>query len=589
MANTAPSDTNTDDAPTAGSGANAAKDSRDNRYVVVARRYRPRSFEQLVGQQHVGQALCNAIETGRVGHAYLFTGARGVGKTSTARIFAKALNDPGGPTATPDGTTDIAQAIDAGEDVDVLEIDGASNRGIDEIRSLRAGVGVRPSRSRYKIYIIDEVHMLTSAAFNALLKTLEEPPPHVKFIFCTTDPEKIPITVLSRCQRFDFAPVQTESILGRLREIVDAEGVKAEDDALRLIARRADGSMRDSQSLLEQVMSFSSGELTAQTVHSMLGTADDARLHELGKSLAAGDAMATLQQIDRACGQGVAAGQLAEQMLGYFRDLMLATVGCPAEMQRHTGEALHGELKMLGQQWGLQTVLAIIGMIDHALVRIRHSLHGRVLLESTLVQVCHLPNLQAVSDLAASLGSGKTLGGGRAAAVDQKKKLEPNLDDKIVVAHAPHPISPPVASTSTTPPLNGNGGGATTPTSVRPAPQLSPATAAVQNTSPRAPAPAAAQPQDSTAPRFDQGVAKPTFKPAAPSTLTGGANPTGRPPAAAKSRAQMMREVELDPYVQSCLEIFGGEIVRIDPPRPLTASVDTGTVSQTPQRPTAGT
>lgn len=582
----------TSDVPTpAENERDDATDVRDNRYVVVARRYRPRSFDQLVGQQHVGQALCNAIETGRVGHAYLFTGARGVGKTSTARIFAKALNDPGGPTATPDGTSDVAQAIDAGEDVDVLEIDGASNRGIDEIRSLRAGVGVRPSRSRYKIYIIDEVHMLTNAAFNALLKTLEEPPAHVKFIFCTTDPEKIPITVLSRCQRFDFAPVQTESILGRLREIVDAEGVKADEEALRLIARRADGSMRDSQSLLEQVMSFSSGELTTQTVHSMLGTADDARLHDLGKALAAGDAMATLQQIDRACGQGVAAGQLAEQMLGYFRDLMLATVGCPAEMQRHTGESLHGELKSLGQQWGLQTVLAILGMVDHALVRIRHSLHGRVLLESTLVQVCHLPNLQAVSDLAASLGGGKPLVGGRPASLDQKKKLEPVTatvpavelpqnpqptadsvvpratyspgEDKIAIAHPAVTVRPPAAN-------------ATTGRNVHPA---SPANGSAASSGPqlRPPgaSPSAAQPArsaDAPVARFDPGGgSQPGFKPAASSTNSGGgASAAARTAVAAKSRAQMMREVELDPYVQSCLEIFGGEIVRIDPPRPST-------------------
>jgi DNA polymerase-3 subunit gamma/tau len=588
----------TSDVPTPAENArDDATDVRDNRYVVVARRYRPRSFDQLVGQQHVGQALCNAIETGRVGHAYLFTGARGVGKTSTARIFAKALNDPGGPTATPDGSSDVAQAIDAGEDVDVLEIDGASNRGIDEIRSLRAGVGVRPSRSRYKIYIIDEVHMLTNAAFNALLKTLEEPPAHVKFIFCTTDPEKIPITVLSRCQRFDFAPVQTESILGRLREIVDSEGVKADEEALRLIARRADGSMRDSQSLLEQVMSFSSGELTTQTVHSMLGTADDARLHDLGKALAAGDAMATLQQIDRACGQGVAAGQLAEQMLGYFRDLMLATVGCPAEMQRHTGESLHGELKSLGQQWGLQTVLAILGMVDHALVRIRHSLHGRVLLESTLVQVCHLPNLQAVSDLAASLGGGKPLVGGRPASPDQKKKLEPVTatvsaaelprnpqsavhsvspgthtpdDDKIAIAHPTHAVRPPAATATaaqSAPPTNGSAASSVSQT--RP-PGAFPSAA---QPAPARPTPAQpARPADAPVARFDPGGgSQPGFKPAASSTNPGGANSAARTAVAAKSRAQMMREVELDPYVQNCLEIFGGEIVRIDPPRPIIA------------------
>ncbi len=177
----------------------------DHEYVVVARRYRPQNFEELVGQDQVSQALHNAIATNRVGHAYLFTGARGVGKTSTARILAKALNCADGPSSTPCNVCDICQGVTSGDDIDVIEIDGASNRGIDEIRQLRSNVNVRPSRARFKIYIIDEVHMLTVPAFNALLKTLEEPPEHVKFFFCTTDPEKIPITVLSRCQRFDFA------------------------------------------------------------------------------------------------------------------------------------------------------------------------------------------------------------------------------------------------------------------------------------------------------------------------------------------------------------------------------------------------
>ncbi len=377
----------------------------DGNYVVVARRYRPLGFDELVGQQHIGRALKNAIETGRVGHAYLFTGARGVGKTSTARIFAKALNNPAGPTIAPDNTTDIAQAIDSGEDVDVIEIDGASNRGIDEIRSLRANVGVRPSRCRFKIYIIDEVHMLTSPAFNALLKTLEEPPEHVKFIFCTTDPEKIPITVLSRCQRFDFAPVEVPKIVQRLREIVTAENGEADDIALELIARRAAGSMRDSQSLLEQVLSFSDGKLTADQVHEMLGTADDERLHRLATAMANRDAADTLRQMDAAIDAGVDAGRLAEQLLGYFRDLMAVTVGCEPALQRHTSASLHDELKELGGRWGLQTVLAVVGLIDQTLVRIRHSVYSRALLESTLIQICSLPDLQKISDLAAVAGS----------------------------------------------------------------------------------------------------------------------------------------------------------------------------------------
>ncbi|EMI16695.1 DNA polymerase III, subunits gamma and tau domain protein [Rhodopirellula maiorica SM1] len=415
--------------------------------MVVARRYRPRAFDQLVGQDHVGRALKNAIETNRVGHAYLFTGARGVGKTSTARIFAKALNDPSGPTATPDNDTDVAQAIDAGEDVDVIEIDGASNRGIDEIRSLRANVGVRPSRARYKIYIIDEVHMLTGAAFNALLKTLEEPPEHVKFIFCTTDPEKLPITVLSRCQRFDFAPVEVPKIVNRLREIVHAENAEADDKALELIARRAAGSMRDSQSLLEQVLSFSDGNLTAEQVHAMLGTADDERLHALAKAMAERDAAEVIRQLDAGIDAGVDAGRLAEQLLAYFRDLMAVTVGCDATLMRHTSTALYDELNELGQRWGLQTVLAVVGLVDQTLVRIRHSVYARVLLEATAIQICNLPDLQQIADLAAAADSIAASPTHRGSAGEKKN----------TVANAAPPAPPastgpsPAAATSATP------------------------------------------------------------------------------------------------------------------------------------------
>jgi DNA polymerase III subunit gamma/tau len=379
----------------------------DGKYTVVARRYRPKDFDELVGQATIVQALTTAILTHRVGHAYLFTGARGVGKTSTARIFAKALNASADGSGKFDLTSDVAQAIDAGEDMDVLEIDGASNRGIDEIRQLRANVAVRPSRSPYKIYIIDEVHMLTGAAFNALLKTLEEPPSHVKFIFCTTDPEKIPITVLSRCQRFDFAPVKSDQILERLKFICQSEGATAEESALLLIARRAAGSMRDSQSLLEQILSFASGHIATETVHAILGTADESRLAKIADSMIARDAAAVLQQLDEATNEGVDAGQLGEQLLGYLRDMMAIGVGSSSEILRTAAPSRMDELRESATNWGTMTLLSAIQLLDEALVKMRHSTQSRILLEVAVVQICHLQDLQGISDLLRALQSGK--------------------------------------------------------------------------------------------------------------------------------------------------------------------------------------
>src|SRR5262249_17506132 len=240
----------------------------------------------------------NAIKGGRVAHAYLFTGARGVGKTSTARILARALNCVNGPTPEPCGECEICRSIATGEDVDVLEIDAASNRGIDNIRDVRSNVQYAPARARYKIYIIDEVHMLTKESFNALLKTLEEPPPHVKFIFATTEVEKVPITILSRCQRFDFAGIALPRIVERLREIVQREGMQAEPEALERIARRAGGSMRDAQSLLDQLLAFGGERLSADQVHHLLGTAGDDRILGLAGAVLARDAKQALELLD---------------------------------------------------------------------------------------------------------------------------------------------------------------------------------------------------------------------------------------------------------------------------------------------------
>lgn len=382
-----------------------AEQADDATYTVVARRYRPKSFEELVGQEHISQALGKAIATGRVGHAYLFTGARGVGKTSSARIFAKALNAPSG-TSTETLNSDVSQAIDSGDDVDVIEIDAASNRGIDEIRQLRANVSVRPSRSRYKIYIIDEVHMLTNQAFNALLKTLEEPPEHVKFIFCTTDPEKVPITVLSRCQRFDFAPVRPDAIKKRLSEICEAEGFEAEDDALALIARRAAGSMRDSQSLLEQVMSFSSGKITTEQVHALLGTADETRLRELAEALVNRDGVAALKLVEKAINEGTDSGQFAEQMLGYLRDLMATAVGGGPELLKVCNPTGYDALKQLADRWGLQTILAAVQLLDESLVRMRFSVQSQALFEVALIQISQLQDLATIAKIIEAIQQG---------------------------------------------------------------------------------------------------------------------------------------------------------------------------------------
>ena len=438
--------------------ANSTDPNASDQYQVVALRYRPQAFGDLVGQGHVAQALSNAIESNRVGHAYLFTGARGVGKTSSARIFAKCLNCAKGPTPTPCNECDICNSVSVGEDVDVLEIDGASNRGIDEIRQLRSNAAIRPGRGRYKIYIIDEVHMLTQQAFNALLKTLEEPPGHVKFIFCTTDPQKIPITVLSRCQRYDFSPVQPNEITNRLKEIADNENVKASDEALQLLARRANGSMRDSQSLLEQLFSFCGDDISVEEVHQLLGTTDMSRIAELAAAMTAHDSRTTMNLIHQSISGGVDAGQLTGQLLGYFRDMMATHIGCGDEVLQSCSASDADALREVGGQLGLQTMLTIVQILDTAVVRMQSSLHARVLLEIAAIRICNLEHLEAISDLVKSL---KKMPAGKAivnASAGVKKKVvespvatpaaitaEPAADPSPV----PAPSTPTPATTST--------------------------------------------------------------------------------------------------------------------------------------------
>ncbi|MCE9546237.1 MAG: DNA polymerase III subunit gamma/tau [Planctomycetia bacterium] len=396
----------------------------DGRYMVVARRYRPQSFTELIGQEHVAKALSAAIDSSRVGHAYLFTGARGVGKTSAARILAKALDCVTGPTPTPCNECDICQSIASGSDVDVMEIDGASNRGIEEIRQLRSNVGIRPSRAKFKIYIIDEVHMLTREAFNALLKTLEEPPEHVKFIFCTTEPTKIPITVLSRCQRFDFAGIQSRAIADRLADIVRREGLEAEPEALALIARRAAGSMRDSQSLLEQLLPLVNHRIDVADVHALLGTADSQRLLSLVRHLVSSEPAAALADLDAVVGEGVDVGELLDQILGVLRDAMASAAGCSGDTLLFAATTDEQQaVAEIGQALGLERILAMFQVVEETLSRLRYSTHRRTLAEIAIVRICRLENLEDLRALAAQIAAGGTGVPTMSSAPAAKKKL----------------------------------------------------------------------------------------------------------------------------------------------------------------------
>ena len=274
-------------------------------FLATARKYRPQSFEEIVGQEHVIQALHNAITADRVGHAYLFSGTRGVGKTTVARILAKALNCENGPTVKPCQTCDSCKEITAGNAIDVKEIDGASNRGIESIRSLRETITYPPARDRFKIYIIDEVHMLTQEAFNALLKTLEEPPPYVKFIFATTEPQKLPDTILSRVQRFDFTRLPIGQIVDQLQKVTKDQAIDASDDALRLVALQAEGSMRDAESMMDQVVSFAGTSFTEEQVGTVLRVADRSYYINMFDALLNENAATAMQVLNKAIGHGI--------------------------------------------------------------------------------------------------------------------------------------------------------------------------------------------------------------------------------------------------------------------------------------------
>ena len=304
-------------------------------YQVLARKYRPQKFSEVIGQEHVTRTLKNAIEQGRTAHGYIFSGHRGIGKTTVARILAMALNcrSSDKPVPEPCGVCDSCIEIRAGNSVDVIEIDAATNRGIDEIRELREAARYRPARDRFKIYILDEAHQITDAAFNALLKTLEEPPGHVVFMLATTQPEDIPQTIRSRCQHFSFRAVRFEEILGQLRDIAEREKIKADEEALALLAEAGDGSMRDALSILDQAIACCGGRLTAETVRQLVGTAPSGVLEEVMQAVAQGSSEQVLRLVDALISEGHSPTHFARQMVRFLRNAVVAKVaGCDSSL-----------------------------------------------------------------------------------------------------------------------------------------------------------------------------------------------------------------------------------------------------------------
>jgi DNA polymerase-3 subunit gamma/tau len=356
-------------------------------YQVIARKYRPQRFEDVVGQEHVTQTLANAIAQKRIAHACLFVGPRGTGKTTIARIFAKCLNCADGPRVDFSNDDLRVQEITEGRALDVLEIDGASNRGIDEVRELRETVKYAPASARFKIYIIDEVHMLTKEAFNALLKTLEEPPAHVKFMFATTEPEKVPLTILSRCQRFDLRRIPSGLIVKQLRQIAKQEAVKIDEPALEAIARGADGGMRDAQSALDQLISFCGGDIAEADVLSMFGLAAQGQILALSQAVLAGETTHALRQLNDLAQQGKDLARLVSELLRHFRNLLIFQV---ASGDLGLIEASEAEAAALAKQSPGVTADALTRMMDvltDCEGRLRDTASRKILLEVTLLKM----------------------------------------------------------------------------------------------------------------------------------------------------------------------------------------------------------
>jgi len=416
-------------------------------YQVIARKYRPQRFADVVGQEHVTQTLANAIKQSRIAHAYLFCGPRGTGKTTIARIFAKCLNCTGGPKIDFDDDDPRCLEIAEGRSLDVIEIDGASNRGIEEIRELRDTVKYAPATSKFKLYIIDEVHMLTKEAFNALLKTLEEPPGHVKFMFATTEPEKVLPTILSRCQRFDLRRIPAALIVRHLAQIAKQEKVKIDDTALHAIARGADGGMRDAESTLDQLISFCGEKIQESDVLSMFGLTAQGKILDLSRAILAGEVEISLRELNELAKHGKDLSRLLSDLLSHFRNLLIYQVSKGDLRLLEVSETEAASLAAQASGVGSEALTRIMEVLTDCETRLRDAASKKILIEVALLKTIEARNAASIDTVLKRL-----------------EELRRNNDAREIVS-IPMPAQPPATPPNAPPPVRAASRAAASPES----------------------------------------------------------------------------------------------------------------------------
>lgn len=523
-------------------------------YTVLARKFRSQTFDEVVGQAPIVATLKNAIAQDRVHHGYLFCGTRGVGKTSMARILAKALNclKSDKPTTQPCGECDACIGITRGDDMDVVEIDAASNTGVDNIRELRSNAVFRPARSRFKIYIIDEVHMLSTGAFNALLKTLEEPPSHVKFIFATTETHKVPATILSRVQRFDFKSIPPDEIGEQIRSICKSEKVTIDDAATKRLARLANGSMRDALSLLDQVLSMAGKKITSDIVDELFPAAHDELNAELIDKLAANDAAGALTVVDRSLGGGATPDTWCSLLISQLRDLMVLNVAGDETDLVDVPAGLRPRLAEQCRQFDTGAYVYMISVLEELRRSVKSSGSARALVEAAIVRLAEASNFSAIETLLGHVGAG---GGAPSSAAPPRPAQAPSR----TIAPPPRPSA------------------AEKKNEIAAEESLSEGSARALSepmASSRRPAPAAPSRLNREAGGLtpagdgDVGSVRGMERPQPP------ARPAPSPPAAAVPRRTTQEDkkmAEADPLVRQALDLFGGQIVDVQRHRPAAA------------------